>query len=82
LCDVPEYDELAVRHNEDKMNSDFESQLPVPVIILWRKDLKLFGGMPKFLSYDDPHVKAFLLLQGHLSRVKSLPCSDYGPDTK
>lgn len=81
LADVPEYNELPVRHNEDKMNRDFEAQVPVPIMILSKKDVKVFGGIPDHVSYEDPHVKAFLLLQGHLTRAKSLPCSDYGTDT-
>ncbi|KAJ3318638.1 hypothetical protein HDU76_000778 [Blyttiomyces sp. JEL0837] len=81
LADVPEYDELPVRHNEDKMNEAMERDLPMPVLIFWRKGMNIFGGLPEFTSYDDPHVKAFLLLQGHLSRLRSLPCSDYATDT-
>lgn len=30
---------------------------------------------------EDPHVKAFLLLQSHLTRAP-LPCTDYLTDTK
>ncbi|KAJ1555242.1 hypothetical protein HK405_002907, partial [Cladochytrium tenue] len=81
LADVPEYDEIPVRHNEDGMNQSMESQLPVPVLIHRKPDLKIFGGFPEYLSFDSPHVKAFLLLQAHLSRVSPLPCSDYGTDT-
>ncbi|KAJ3135746.1 hypothetical protein HK100_002436 [Physocladia obscura] len=81
LCDVPEYDELPVRHNEDKMNQSLEENVPVPVMIYWRPGMQIFGGVPANLGFDDPHVKAFLLLQAHLTRVKSLPCSDYNTDT-
>ena len=83
LCDVAEYDELPVRHNEDLLNKAFEKQLPVSV-----QDLVVaLGGGGRFgagyspIAYDDPHVKAFLLLQAHMRRIKNLPCSDYATDT-
>ncbi|KAJ3109837.1 activating signal cointegrator 1 complex subunit [Phlyctochytrium planicorne] len=79
LTDCPEYAELPVRHNEDKYNIDFERQLPVPVGSGWKRGG--FGGLPESVSYLSPHVKAFLLMQGHFSRVKSLPCADYMTDT-
>ncbi|ORY41007.1 Sec63-domain-containing protein [Rhizoclosmatium globosum] len=81
LSDVPEFNELPVRHNEDKMNQTLEDSLPVPVMIFWKPGMELFGGVPENLGYEDPHVKAFLLLQAHLTRVKTLPCSDYNTDT-
>ncbi|KAJ3020927.1 UNVERIFIED_CONTAM: activating signal cointegrator 1 complex subunit [Siphonaria sp. JEL0065] len=81
LSDVPEFNELPVRHNEDKMNQTLEESLPVPVLIYWKPGMELFGGVPENLGFEDPHVKAFLLLQAHLTRVKALPCSDYGTDT-
>ncbi|KAJ3055806.1 hypothetical protein HDU99_007492, partial [Rhizoclosmatium hyalinum] len=81
LSDVPEFNELPVRHNEDKMNQTLEDLLPVPVMIFWKPGMELFGGVPENLGYEDPHVKAFLLLQAHLTRVKTLPCSDYNTDT-
>ncbi|KAI9341779.1 Sec63 Brl domain-containing protein [Zopfochytrium polystomum] len=81
LADVPEYEEIPVRHNEDKSNMDLEAELPVPVLILWKPGMKLFGGYPEFFAFDSPHVKTFLLLQAHLSRLPSLPSSDYHTDT-
>lgn len=51
LCAVPEYDELPVRHNEDKLNGHMARSggcVRVPV------DTR---------ALDDPHVKASLLLQ-------------------
>ncbi|KAI9348199.1 Sec63 Brl domain-containing protein [Obelidium mucronatum] len=81
LSDVPEFNELPVRHNEDKMNQTLEESLPVPVLIYWKPGMELFGGVPENLGFEDPHVKAFLLLQAHLTRVKTLPCSDYNTDT-
>jgi hypothetical protein len=77
LADVPEYEELPVRHNEDKMNQDLERYLPVRV---WSVS-SMYGGDLINTDYDNPHVKTFLLLQGHLSRTKNLPCSDYATDT-
>ncbi|KAJ3300578.1 activating signal cointegrator 1 complex subunit [Borealophlyctis nickersoniae] len=82
LCDVAEYDELPVRHNEDGLNKELERHLPIPVHAPYRKEASKFGlGYGSTYSYEDPHVKAFLLVQAHLSRVRSLPCSDYATDT-
>lgn len=50
ICDCPEYEELPVRHNEDKLNADFALKCPIP--------LQLATA-----SYGSPHTKAFLLLQ-------------------
>jgi activating signal cointegrator complex subunit 3 len=48
LCSVPEYDELPVRHNEDKLNAAMARGVRYPV------DIR---------TADDPHTKAHLLLQ-------------------
>jgi len=61
-----EYDELPVRHNEDLINTELSRNLPLPATSF---------GLPMW----DPHVKSFLLLQAHFSRV-SLPISDYVGD--
>lgn len=61
-----EYDELPVRHNEDLINAELSKNLPL--------DAQSFG-----LPMWDPHVKAFLLLQAHFSRI-DLPISDYVGD--
>ncbi|GAB7339460.1 hypothetical protein MBLNU457_6086t1 [Dothideomycetes sp. NU457] len=61
-----EYDELPVRHNEDLINVELSNALPL------KAD---FFDMPMW----DPHVKAFLLLQAHFSRI-DLPISDYVGD--
>ncbi len=66
MCNASEYDELPVRHNEEILNAELAKHVPVPVDV---------GRC------DDPHVKAELLLQAHLSRV-ALPIADYGTDTK
>ncbi|RHZ82001.1 hypothetical protein Glove_115g19 [Diversispora epigaea] len=66
LCDAEEYSELPVRHNEDLINVDLEKMLRWPI-------------QPN-LPYDSPHVKAFLLLQARLGRIK-LPIADYVTDT-
>ncbi|KAJ3082711.1 activating signal cointegrator 1 complex subunit, partial [Quaeritorhiza haematococci] len=81
LCDVPEYEELPVRHNEDLLNKELEKKLPVPAMEPYRRSGSTFGGPPRFQGYDSPHLKAFLLLQAHLDRMTSLPCSDYSTDT-
>ncbi|GAX76248.1 hypothetical protein CEUSTIGMA_g3692.t1 [Chlamydomonas eustigma] len=66
LCSAAEYNELPVRHNEDKINLSMASTARLPV------DIR---------NADDPHVKANLLLQAHMSRER-LPISDYITDTK
>lgn len=61
-----EYDELPVRHNEDLVNETLSENLPFP-------------GHSFGLPMWDPHVKAFLLLQAHMSRIE-LPITDYVGD--
>ncbi|KAI9689957.1 MAG: hypothetical protein M1822_009839 [Bathelium mastoideum] len=61
-----EYDDLPVRHNEDLINAELSNGLPLQA-----------GNLS--LPMHDPHVKAFLLLQAHFSRV-SLPITDYVGD--
>ena len=48
LCAVAEYDELPVRHNEDKLNMTLSGIVRFPI---------------KECDADDPHAKAKLLLQ-------------------
>lgn len=48
LCAAAEYDELPVRHNEDKLNMTLSAEVRFPT------DVR---------SADDPHTKANLLLQ-------------------
>ncbi|KAI4202102.1 MAG: hypothetical protein LQ350_002769 [Teloschistes chrysophthalmus] len=66
MCGATEFDELPVRHNEDLINAELSKNLPLKADAL---------GLPMW----DPHVKAFLLLQAHFSRV-DLPISDYVGD--
>ncbi|KAL2493038.1 U5 small nuclear ribonucleoprotein helicase [Abeliophyllum distichum] len=66
LSGASEYDELPVRHNEENYNADLSKKVPLPV------DKNLL---------DDPHVKANLLFQAHLSQVE-LPITDYVTDLK
>ncbi|CAL8464110.1 g3645 [Coccomyxa elongata] len=66
LCAAAEYDELPVRHNEDKLNMSLSAEVRFPI------DVR---------SADDPHAKASLLLQAHMGRV-AVPISDYVGDTK
>eukprot|EP00930_Biecheleria_cincta_P022697 TRINITY_DN16541_c0_g2_i1.p1 TRINITY_DN16541_c0_g2~~TRINITY_DN16541_c0_g2_i1.p1 ORF type:complete len:2306 (+),score=474.18 TRINITY_DN16541_c0_g2_i1:62-6919(+) len=68
LCECPEYDELPVRHNEDKLNAEFAELCPLEV------DLAI-------QAYDSPHTKAFLLLQAHMWCL-ALPINDYKTDLK
>eukprot|EP01018_Ginkgo_biloba_P014054 Gb_18049 [translate_table: standard] len=66
LCGATEYDELPVRHNEEKINEELSKDVQYDV------DNR---------NLDDPHVKANLLLQAHFSRLE-LPISDYVTDLK
>ncbi|KAL8825535.1 MAG: hypothetical protein Q9191_004350 [Dirinaria sp. TL-2023a] len=66
MCGATEFDELPVRHNEDLINAELSSHLPLNATIM---------GLPM----HDPHVKAFLLLQAYFSRI-DLPISDYVGD--
>ncbi|PSS00629.1 activating signal cointegrator 1 complex subunit 3 [Coniella lustricola] len=66
MCRATEYDELPVRHNEDLINAELSRNLTFPGTSF---------GLPMW----DPHVKAFLLLQAHMSRV-TLPITDYVGD--
>lgn len=51
LCSAAEFDELPVRHNEDKLNLQLAEE------VRWRVDMR---------TCDDPHTKANLLLQVRL----------------
>ncbi|KAK3687651.1 activating signal cointegrator 1 complex subunit 3 [Podospora appendiculata] len=66
MCIATEYDELPVRHNEDLINAELSRNLTFP-------------GSSFGLPMWDPHVKAFLLLQAHMSRI-NLPITDYVGD--
>merc|ERR1719233_1067363 len=66
LCDTKEYEELPVRHNEDKLNEELAGLVPWPV---------------DDYSMDEPSAKANLLFQAHFARLP-LPISDYITDTR
>ncbi len=66
ICSATEYDDIPVRHNEDIINTELSKALPLKVDVI---------GMPM----GDPHVKAYLLLQAHFSRIDP-PISDYVGD--
>ncbi|GBP16148.1 Activating signal cointegrator 1 complex subunit 3 [Eumeta japonica] len=66
LANSEEFATLPVRHNEDILNGELSQQCRLPV---------------DPLSLDSSNVKAFLLLQAHLTRVQ-LPNTDYLTDTK
>mmetsp|Transcript_51289 Transcript_51289/g.135511 ORF Transcript_51289/g.135511 Transcript_51289/m.135511 type:complete len:396 (+) Transcript_51289:2-1189(+) len=68
LCECCEYDEIPVRHNEDKLNAEFAEHCPLEV------DMAI-------QAYDSPHTKAFLLLQAHMWGL-ALPINDYKTDLK
>lgn len=70
LCDASEFDEVPVRHNEEHLNAQLAAAVP------WQAaTLRMQHAM------DDPHVKAFLLLQAHMARLP-LPIADYINDTR
>ncbi|KAI4335915.1 hypothetical protein L6164_014511 [Bauhinia variegata] len=66
LSAASEFDELPVRHNEEKYNESLSEKVRYPV------DKN---------RLDDPHVKANLLFQAHFSHLE-LPISDYITDLK
>ena len=66
ISHATEYDELPVRHNEDLINAELSKALPLSADHF---------NLPMW----DPHVKSFLLLQAHFSRI-DLPISDYVGD--
>lgn len=67
MCSATEFNELPVRHNEDLINAELAKHLPLPASAMDQSNMA------------DPHVKAFLLLQAHMSRI-DLPISDYVGD--
>ncbi|SMN22397.1 similar to Saccharomyces cerevisiae YGR271W SLH1 Putative RNA helicase related to Ski2p, involved in translation inhibition of non-poly(A) mRNAs [Maudiozyma saulgeensis] len=67
-----EYNELPVRGGEIIMNVEMSARLRYSVE-------STFNGEYELPMWD-PHVKAFLLLQAHMSRV-DLPIADYIQDT-
>lgn len=66
LCDAQEFNELPVRHNEDRLNMELARKVPLPI---------------RDADADSPHVKAYLLFQAHFERV-ALPITDYLTDQK
>jgi len=66
LANAREFEELPVRHNEDKMNAELSRGVRWPV---------------NARAFDSAHTKTHLLLQAHLERL-SLPVSDYYTDLK
>lgn len=54
LCDAEEFNELPVRHNEDKHNVEIARMLPLPI---------------KASEAESPHVKAFVLFQAQFART-------------
>ena len=66
LSSTTEYDELPVRHNEDKLNFELSKQVPFSV---------------SDLAMDEPSTKAILLFQAHFSRLQ-LPITDYVTDLR
>ncbi|GET86899.1 ATP-dependent RNA helicase, putative [Leishmania tarentolae] len=66
LCDAEEFNELPVRHNEDRLNMELARQLPLPV---------------RDAEADSPHAKAFLLFQALFERAP-MPITDYITDQK
>eukprot|EP01138_Halocafeteria_seosinensis_P005687 gb/GECG01005814.1/.p1 GENE.gb/GECG01005814.1/~~gb/GECG01005814.1/.p1 ORF type:complete len:2316 (+),score=249.07 gb/GECG01005814.1/:1-6948(+) len=70
MCQATEFDELPVRHNEEYLNAELAEVAP------WKDYCKIHPN-----NFDDPHVKAYLLVQSHMAHIP-LPISDYINDTK
>ena len=66
LSSATEYDELPVRHNEDKLNFALSKEVPFDT---------------SDLAMDEPSTKAILLFQAHFSRLQ-LPITDYVTDLR
>ena len=64
LCAAAEYDELPVRHNEDKLNLALAGEVRL------RTDPR---------AADDPHTKANLLLQARAARPPPCPAPRPAP---
>uniref|UniRef100_A0A1I8BS09 Activating signal cointegrator 1 complex subunit 3 n=1 Tax=Meloidogyne hapla TaxID=6305 RepID=A0A1I8BS09_MELHA len=54
LTECPEYQEIPVRHNEDQINREIQSFLPIKL---------------ETMNWESPHVKTHLLYQAHFSRM-------------
>lgn len=67
LSSTSEYEELPVRHNEDKINEQLSKEMLLP------HDLND--------DFESPHTKANMLFQAHFMRL-SFPISDYYTDLK
>lgn len=66
LANAKEFEELPVRHNEDKENADMNRSMRWPV---------------DTSAFDSPHTKTHMLLQAHLSRL-DFAVQDYYLDLK
>ncbi|KRX49093.1 Activating signal cointegrator 1 complex subunit 3 [Trichinella murrelli] len=66
LTQVPEYDEIPVRHNEDLINEELATKCAI---------------LLNDSTFDNPHTKTHLLYQAHLQRLE-LPNVDYETDLK
>jgi len=66
LCAASEYDELPVRHNEDKVAEQL---------------VELLRWSPEVYDFEDPHLKASILFQGHLQHME-FPINDFYTDQK
>ena len=75
LCDAREFEELPVRHNEDVLNEQLSREL------LGRVEDEALVSELEGRGFDDPHVKAQLLVHARL-RDGRLPVADYGTDTR
>lgn len=83
LCSTHEFDEHPVRHNEEFLNQELSE------LLMWGPDTSSVlspksGGTSSNHNieiFQDPHTKAFLLIQAYVERVQ-LPISDYVNDTK
>jgi len=83
---IHEFDELPVRHNEEKLNAELSKSLPWGpdcTSTIGREDIKELGQTDSQYKDEimiDPHTKCFLLIQSFIFEIK-VPISDYLNDT-
>lgn len=70
LCNVPEFEEVPVRHSEDETNAQLATIVP------WSAWVRRHGG-----PMGSAHTKALLMMLAHCGRVP-MPILDYVNDTK
>ena len=65
---------------QDNHNKELEPMLPVTAHDPYKKGQSQFGGPRQIQGYDNPHLKAYMLLVSHLSHFSNFPVADYATD--